>query len=365
MEPKNMNLFIDMVKERAAEYHWESTILMIPVIKGATVTGTHNLIDKYGELSIQDVQTQALTWATSDNRSRQDSHMFYTMLRKSLTPEALTVVANMAAQYTIEGHADGPLLFKCILTRSHVDTRATSTVIRMNLSSLDHHISTINYNITTFNEYVRSQQNSLASRGEVTQDLLVNLFKAYQVVPDREFSNYINRYQDKYDDGEDVPPETLMLRAENKYKSLLERDSWNAQSSEEKKIVALTAQIEDLKKVKLQLAKKYSKNNKDDKEKDTKKDKDKDKKKDNKENAWKAKKPADDAPHTKKVKGVDWIWCPTHQRWGQHKPAECRKKKSATEGQDKSPSAQNSDETQDKKVSFSSHINRILESKSE
>ena len=111
MEPKNMNLFIDMVKERAAEYHWESTILMIPVIKGATVTGTHNLIDKYGELSIQDVQTQALTWATSDNRSRQDSHMFYTMLRKSLTPEALTVVANMAAQYTIEGHADGPLLF--------------------------------------------------------------------------------------------------------------------------------------------------------------------------------------------------------------------------------------------------------------
>ena len=245
------------------------------------------------------------------------------------------------------GKPDGPSLFKVIISKAHVDTCATSTVIRMNLSSLDTYILKINCNILTFNEYVRAQVYALAARGEQTQDLLVNLFKAYFVVSDRAFKSYIEQHQNAYDDGEDISYETLMSKAENKYKALVERDQWNEKSKEEEQIVALNAELKEVNK-KLKLANKYSK-------KDSKKNTDKkdNKKNDNKKKdvTWKTKAPTGKQPKTKKVDGDTWHWCQHHSRWVQHTPAECRLK-------DKKISDDKSGESKskDKSVSFANKV---------
>ncbi len=59
----------------------------------------------------------------------------------------------------------------------------------------------------------------MQSRGEATQDLLVNLFKGYKACKDAEFVEYIKyikKKEDFYEEGGDVTYEQLMDWALNK-----------------------------------------------------------------------------------------------------------------------------------------------------
>jgi len=49
---------------------------------------------------------------------------------------------------------------------------------------LDLYILSIECDITKFNAYVKDLIDSLMARGEMTNDLLTNLFKAYKAVSD-------------------------------------------------------------------------------------------------------------------------------------------------------------------------------------
>ena len=111
--------------------------------------------------------------------------------------------------------------------------------------------------VVKFNMYVKNLIAELLSRGETTNDLLVNLFKGYGVASDKMFRDYISHKEDRYDEGEDIIPDELMNLASNKYKVLKDKGLWNAPSSEEEKIIALEAKIKDLTKSKG--AKEYNK----------------------------------------------------------------------------------------------------------
>ena len=52
-------------------------------------------------------------------------------------------------------------------------------------------MSTVNSDIDNFNQYVKVNVDGLKESGERTDDLIINLFKAYQVGSDREFVRYI------------------------------------------------------------------------------------------------------------------------------------------------------------------------------
>ena len=357
LQAKSMHVFIGQIRDRSNLYGWKD-ILTIPVTR-AGITENFNLLDHYGEISVSDVRNHALaTWINANDRNSQNSFMLFTLLKESLAPEALAIIQNMQEQYYVAGKPDGPSLFKVIISKAHVDTRATSTVIRMNLSSLDTYILKINCNISTFNEYVRAQVYALAARGEQTQDLLVNLFKAYFVVSDRAFKSYIEQHQNAYDDGEDISYETLMSKAENKYKALVERDQWNEKSKEEEQIVALNAELKEVNK-KLKLAGKYSK--KDNKKGANKKDNKKADGKKKQDAAWKTKAPVGQQPKTKKVDDVTWHWCHHHSRWVQHTPADCRLKDKKTS--DTKPKS--GDVKADKAVSFANKVEYETDSEDE
>ena len=87
----------------------------------------------------------------------------------------------------------------------------------------------------------------LASRGETTHDLLSNLFKGYAAASDTKFTSYIERKQEKYEDGTNIKPTALMSLADKKYKTLNIKGTWNAPSQEEEKIFALKTEIDKLK----------------------------------------------------------------------------------------------------------------------
>ena len=77
----------------------------------------------------------------------------------------------------------------------------TSSEIRTKLSSLDGYIVSIGLEIFKFNNYVRVIVESFQARSEVTNNLLVNLFKGYVATLDKTFVSYINSRKEADKDG--------------------------------------------------------------------------------------------------------------------------------------------------------------------
>jgi hypothetical protein len=172
-----------------------------------------------------------------------------------LTEEAKRMVWHDANEYTItsaEGHGvhNGPCFLKVIIRNTTVDTRSTVFHIRENLNHLEAKMVDVSYDIEAFNLYVTSQIEQLAARGEVSSDLLINLFAAFMSVPDKKFVEYIEKQKDRFDEGEDIDSKKLMQVALIKFKDRKRSDKWQAPSAEEEQIIALTTQISDLKKTK-------------------------------------------------------------------------------------------------------------------
>jgi hypothetical protein len=169
------------------------------------------------------------------------------------------------------------------------------------------------------NDYVTSLHDALLARGEVSNDLLVNLFKGYKASSDRRFVAYIEKKEEDYEDGTNViTPQQLMTLAKNRYEVLMEKGIWNAPSAEEEKILALESTIKKLQSSKRKgvsanpTNKKYEKKGAANKARA--------------QPAWVNDKPKPGEARTKEVDGKVWHYCEHHGRWTHHTTDECKKK---------------------------------------
>eukprot|EP00957_Ditylum_brightwellii_P040292 3049030-Ditylum_brightwellii.AAC.1 len=108
-------------------------------------------------------------------------------IKKSLSETAKLKVLAKSEHYTIAGNPVGELLFKLLMTKVVMDTRAMALHLRENLTNLDLYMATVNSNIEFFNQYIKQNQEGLKARGESTDNLMTNLFKAYLVSSDGNF----------------------------------------------------------------------------------------------------------------------------------------------------------------------------------
>jgi hypothetical protein len=219
---------------------------------------TRNVITEYGQLSVERIRAYCTTYIHQNTRQAQNNIQMYHCISSSLTKEGRIKILAEQDKYHI-GEGDnhkpcGPLLFKLLMQKAIIDTRATASLLRENLSSLDTYMAKIQSNIEEFNKYIKVNWEGLKARGERCDDLMINLFKGYQAASDREFVRYINQKKDAYDDGSDLTPEQLMTFALNKYEVLTKQDLWNAKTAEQEQIVALSAELGKIKDVNLKLA---------------------------------------------------------------------------------------------------------------
>jgi len=128
--------------------------------------------------------------------------------------------------YTIGTNArmSGACLRKILIRESHLDSNATSSMIRFKLSNLDDYLSEIDNDINNFHKYVKVLIDNLHARGETTHDLLANLFKAYAACSDQTFVEYMSDVQTRWDDDEALTPNELMQKAAHKFKILESKD---------------------------------------------------------------------------------------------------------------------------------------------
>lgn len=313
VEPGTLKLFLESIRQRAVAVNWMSTLT---IQKGIN---TFNLVDDYGSLTFEEVRTRVMLYNGLNVRDAQNSIQIFHCASTSLTEAGKTRVFLEAHKYTINGIADGLLFLKVVIQLAHVDTRATITVIRTRLSSLDARMINMQDDVTLFNEFVKTQRVSLEARGERTLDLLVNLFKGYKAAADDRFVKYIEGKEDDYNEGKDMSPDALMELAEAKYKTLLESELWKQPTAADRKIVALTAQLQKL--------------GNPDTDKDTPKTGYTGKKKfpdGDKDPKWFLTPPKAGEQPKKQKGGKDWWWCPNHAekgKWVRHEPTACEQPK--------------------------------------
>jgi hypothetical protein len=341
-KPDGLYQFLQSVNNRAHEFGWDDEIngvLWIPEDPLDPISATRSLIESYGTISMDEIRAFENTYISLPIRPAQDSYMMYKCLMNSITKEGKSKITIWSAQFTVNGYPSGNLLLKVIIRESHLDTNATVISIKTKLSSLDSYILTIGSDITKFNGYVKLLVDSLTSRGQTTTDLLTNLFKGYTSASDKTFVDYIERKKERYEEGESISPEELMELADNKYKLLKEAGKWNAPSQDEEKILALHAEIKNLKK---HSKKKVSF------QKDDKKKKKYDKGSHKEKPAWFSTKPADS--DLKKAKTWNdkkwWYCCPEtggkcEGNWRIHTPKECKGTATKSAGKKKSEDGSN------------------------
>jgi hypothetical protein len=231
--------------------------------------------------------------------------------------------------YYVDGILSGPLLLKLILKKAIIDSRATSANLQEQLTTLDSYMVSVDCNVELLNQHVKEVVAGLRAMGESTDELVVNLFKAYRVVGGSEFSRYMKNKRDAYDDGEDVQPDPLISVALAKSQSLIESGVWNMMSPDLERLVALLSEVNMIKDRKLKLSKdtQGGKQGKKPEEKGKFKraPKPSKKKSDEEKWAWIKVPPQAGEPKTKRMPGFDkdHHWCDDHQAWKLYLSEDC------------------------------------------
>jgi len=208
---------------RAKKFGWTDNngILIIPP-DPATPNVVKNLLDDYGTISYEAILAKEQTYMDTDCRGTQDTHMLYECIMNSLTDEGRAKLNIDDDMYTVgtNERMSGACLLKILIRKSHLDSNATSSMIRFKLSNLDEYLSEIDNDINKFHKYVKVLIDNLHARGETTHDLLANLFKAYAACSDQTFVKYMSDVQTRWEDDEALTPNQLMQKAANKFKIL-------------------------------------------------------------------------------------------------------------------------------------------------
>ena len=246
-EADNLAVFLASVRDRARRFNWQR-LITVPIDDGTT----RNLLTHYGQVSLDNTRAHAATYVNTPTRDAQDNGMFYYFLADSLTSDFCTTVLLYADVYMVTNVPVASALLKQIIILTRVDNPASTMHIREMLIESKSKLLLLKGNITQFNQWVRKQMGRLHDREQEAVDLLYYLWKAYKATPDDEFVVYIKDLKSQSDDGRATfTAEELMVRAENKYEARLldEENSWGKPTEDQEKIVAMTAEINSLKKV--------------------------------------------------------------------------------------------------------------------
>ena len=324
VESQSINTFNEILMDRCITSGWNNPAADILNIN---VDGEElNLIEDYGQLTMENIRAHCATYISNPTRQAQHQFQMYQCLMASLTDAGRLKIVTEGASYTVNGIKCGPLLFKFLMNKAAIDSRASITYIRENLAALDSYMAKVQSNIIAFNKYVKEQRTDLKARGGRTEDLLTNLWKAYLLASDKTFVRYIQNKKDAYDEGQDINEDSLMQLAENKYKTLVNEDKWNALTMEQKQIISLTAEVKGIKENRLQLGNRKKNDKKKGAEKQNDKEKDNNdpnpniRKKNSNERfrekwAWKKVAPKSDAFQVKTFNGTKYYWCKGHKLW--------------------------------------------------
>ena len=245
-EAVNLAIFLASVHDQARRFNWQC-LIRVPIDDGTT----RNILTHYGQVSLENTRTHATTYINTPTQDAQDNDMIYYFLADSLMNEFHTTVLLYAEVYTVTNIPVASSLLMQIIILTRVDNLASTMHIHEMLIESKRKLLLLKGNITEFNQWVCKQMGRLHAWEQEAVDLLYYLWKAYKAAPDEEFVTYIKDLKSQCNDGRATfTAEDLMDRTENKYEAHLldEENTWGKPTEEQEKIVAMSTEINSLKK---------------------------------------------------------------------------------------------------------------------
>ena len=143
--------------------------------------------------------------------------MMVECLLASLTEACFYKISNEESKYMVKKVPSAALLYKLLMQKAIIDTRATRYKLRTSLNNLSTYMGTVNSNIELFNHHVKNAGEGLSARGETVNDLCMKLFQGCKACVYTNFEDYIKKKEEDYLDGAEVRSTSLMQLALNKY----------------------------------------------------------------------------------------------------------------------------------------------------
>ena len=329
------------VQDKARMFTW----IPILTIKGKLLT------QQFADLSMDDVRTHAQIYQNKSSREAQNSEMLIHCLKASISRTVYNKVYLQRSKYIIyrdkthEPIEDGVCFLKTIIDNYHSNTRSSTKQIRKQMAQLNYYMRNVaKGDVSKLCEHTRELSYELNAAGETTNDLLANLIEALKEAPDTNFQRWLGNQVDLWsmrkidwkEDGSDLmeDAETYYLEAINTHKwgkrahkqevqyafeaveseveTEVEKEKSKVQSYEDT-IKALTTQLQEYATA---YTAKWSGSPQENLDRKW---------------AWKRIPPKAGEPSCKKVhadgKSKTYYWCPYHNQWTIHTPAECRKVK--------------------------------------
>ena len=241
-DSKNINLFQNQLKRKTENSGWGTGTGNIIHIKDAK-GNSRNLITEYGCLSKEDIEAATADYLGKPKRAAQNNQMMLECILESITEECFHKIANEEDKYTLQDNESAALLYNLLMSKAIVDTRATTFQFRNYLDTLEEYMINLGSNIELFNIHVKNVKEGLKARGEIIDDLPLQLFKGYRATSDSKFFEYIEKKEEECMDGKDIDEDLLMQLALNKYVIRKQNTTWGAPSVEQEQLTALTSKV--------------------------------------------------------------------------------------------------------------------------
>ena len=209
-----------------------------------------SLLTQYGEISMQDVlsdkamRDQIIPTTLAEARPKMNALMMFHFLYDSLgaTPQK-KLSTKLGAM-----DQDGPLLLKIVLDQTFVATQASTFAIKERFYELS--LKKFKWNVQSLNQDVREKLADLIAAGSASDetDTMISLFRAYKTATNEEFLHAIDYWKNEWNSGALKTAEELMDRADKKYVEIRDLGTWGKRLEKDDQIVALTTQVQALKK---------------------------------------------------------------------------------------------------------------------
>ena len=377
LSAERLNVFLEQFKTRAKEANWNSLLL---IGHGEENEGRY-LPDEHGSVPIEEIRTKTDTYYNQPTREAQISTQIYTCLHASLTEEAISTVLQDRELYALrvngnpEPFEDGLLYLHVICKHSGLTTNATKTHLQTLLTQLDQKMVEVSSDVSKFNDYFASLLRRCHAFGYRPDEstLVTHLLQGYKTCADAGFKSYIRHKEDAHNDGTSAfTVNKLLADTGNYYRIRTENGEWMEATEEQKKIVALTAQLQELEKLKSKGNDNKPSGNKGKGSKRKGKGGGGGKNKDDKQEktSWKSKPPEKGKKWSMEKDGKTWLWCLTHRRWGFHADKDCRARKKdqddkSDDNKPKPSSTSATDEGSEPKLRLNANLAAILENDKE
>ena len=298
LKVETIHLFLAQLEDRASAMGW-TTICEVPDSNKVP----RNIFTQFGQLTEENMEDHAAIYMGLEDKRKQLAVQMSTCILNSLSDEALIEIRIVRSQYTINDVHHGPLMLWAIIQRATINVKASATLLREKLWKAPETLRNKKYDVQEFNAHIGRIMFQLRARGEEAPDTLLHLFKAYKSAPNNDFVQYVKHKESLYEEAEiEMTPQKLMGLAITKYNTLKEQELWDQGDQAGDEIIALKAEIAQLKQLNKQKTEQKRKN--DDRF------------------AWKEKKVAGKETLVKNNK--TYHWCPYHMAYTIHKPDDCR-----------------------------------------